>query len=184
MADELGYDALTLTVLADRLGVAVPSLYKHIASLEALRVGIAVLALRELGSAMQAAAARTSRERQPSALTAIADAYRGYAARRPGCYAATIRAAGPTHPALAEASALALTTAYAALAELGLEGADAVHAARAFRSSLHGFVALDAAGSFGLPHDIDQSFRRMIDVLEVGLASTSSSRSTTARDAR
>ena len=37
LADEIGYDALTLTALATRLGVAVPSLYKHVSGLEALR---------------------------------------------------------------------------------------------------------------------------------------------------
>ena len=33
----------------------------------------------------------------------------------------------------------------------GLEGDDAIHAARAVRSALHGFVALEAGGGFGIP---------------------------------
>ena len=40
LSDEIGYDKLTLTLLAERLGVAVPSLYKHIDGLEALRVAV------------------------------------------------------------------------------------------------------------------------------------------------
>ncbi len=36
--DELGLDGLTLAEIAGRAGVKVPSLYKHIASLEVLRL--------------------------------------------------------------------------------------------------------------------------------------------------
>ncbi|MEX1296689.1 MAG: TetR family transcriptional regulator, partial [Candidatus Limnocylindrales bacterium] len=55
LADEIGYDALTLTALATRLNVAVPSLYKHVGGLDALRRQVALLAVEELGSAMRAA---------------------------------------------------------------------------------------------------------------------------------
>ena len=51
-----------------------------------------------------------------------------------------------------------------------LEGDDAVHAARAFRSALHGFVGLEAAGGFGMPVDLDASFERLVATLAGGLA--------------
>jgi len=55
------------------------------------------------------------------------------------------------------------------MASLGLQGEEAVHALRAFRSMVHGFVTLEVAGGFGLPEDCDKSFRRMVDTLIVGL---------------
>jgi hypothetical protein len=47
-----------------------------------------------------------------------------------------------------------------------------VHAARAFRSALHGFVGLEAAGGFGIPVDLDESFGRLVRTLAGGLGTT------------
>jgi hypothetical protein len=52
----------------------------------------------------------------------------------------------------------------------GLEGDDAIHAARAVRSALHGFVALEAGGGFGIPVELDESFDRMVAALARGLS--------------
>ena len=57
----------------------------------------------------------------------------------------------------------------AVLRGYGLEGDDAIHAARAVRSALHGFVALEAAGGFGIPVDLDESYARMVRALARGL---------------
>jgi Tetracyclin repressor-like, C-terminal domain len=43
--------------------------------------------------------------------------------------------------------------------------------ARALRASIHGFVALEAAGGFGLPRAVDRSFERMIEMLDAGMRS-------------
>ena len=48
LADEVGWEQLTLAGLAGRLGVRLPSLYKHIDSLDGLRRDVAVLAVGEL----------------------------------------------------------------------------------------------------------------------------------------
>ena len=48
-------------------------------------------------------------------------------------------------------------------------GDAAVHAVRTVRSALHGFVALEAAGGFGLPVDLDASFDRLVATLAAGL---------------
>ena len=50
-----------------------------------------------------------------------------------------------------------------------LDGDDAIHAARIIRSALHGFVALQSAGGFGIPLDLDETFARLVAVLDVGL---------------
>ena len=48
-------------------------------------------------------------------------------------------------------------------------GDDAVHAVRTVRSALHGFVALEAAGGFGLPVDLEASFDRLVATIAAGL---------------
>lgn len=55
------------------------------------------------------------------------------------------------------------------LAGYGIRGAEAVHAVRYLRSLLHGFTSLEAAGGFGMPTDLERSYRRIIGALLVNL---------------
>jgi len=52
----------------------------------------------------------------------------------------------------------------------GARGEEAMHAVRAFRSTVHGFVSLEAAGGFNLPLAKDKSFSILINLLLDGLA--------------
>jgi AcrR family transcriptional regulator len=169
LADEVGFDHLTLAALAARLGVAVPSLYKHLDGLDAVRRGVAILALAELGGALAAARAGTTGRDGSVQLAALADAYRAYAGEHPGRYAATVRAAPPGDPEHGAASDAVLAPVLAVLADRGLVGEDAIDATRALRAALHGFVTLEAAGGFGLPQDVGRSFERMVEGLDRGL---------------
>lgn len=168
VADESGWDQLTLAAVAARLGVKLPSLYKHISSLDALRGAVAAMATRELADAMTGAAVGRA---GPDAVRAVADAYRTYATTYPGRYASTVRAPRPDNPAHLQAADAALRTILATLAGYGITDSDAVDAARALRAALHGYVSLEAAGGFGLPEDIDRSYRRLIDGLDTALSS-------------
>lgn len=162
VADEVGYDRLTLATVATRLGVAVPSLYKHVDGLGDLRRGLTVLALGELGVALASAVGR----RDVDELRALADAYREYAQSHPGRYAATLRAVDPDDHDADEVSRAVLQTVFSMLAGYGLSGDDAIDAARSLRAALHGFVSLEAVGGFGMPRDVDRSFARLVQILD------------------
>ena len=89
LADAEGLEAVTLARLAADLGVRAPSLYAHVGGLPDLRRRLAARGARELGAALQAAAAGRARG---DALAAVAGAYRRYARAHPGTYAAAQRA--------------------------------------------------------------------------------------------
>lgn len=169
LADEEGFDALSLAKVARVFGVAVPSLYKHVESLDALRAEVALLAVRELTDRMRRAAVGRSRR---EALHALARAYRGYVREHPGRYAATVRAVRPGDP-MAEPRLRALDEAlevvYAVLRGYGIEGEGLVDAARALRSAMHGFALLEAAGGFGMPREVDRSFEVMVQAFDAML---------------
>ena len=169
LADELGYDALTLTALASRLNVAVPSLYKHVGSLDDLRRGVALMAIDELGTVMRDAVHDSPARTPRTDLHALAAAYRRYALDHPGRYAATVRAAPARDREYRTASDATLRTVFGALEANGLQGDDLVHAARGLRAALHGFASLEAAGGFGLPQDVEWSFEWTIENFEDGL---------------
>jgi AcrR family transcriptional regulator len=179
LADELGYDRLTVAALAERFKVASPSLYKHVAGLEAIRSGIAVRALDELAQTLRAATAGLTRR---AALDAMAAGYRGFAHSHPGRYAATLRAPSPADDAHTQASDAVLAIVFRVLADYGLAGDDAVDATRALRAALHGFVALEASGGFGMPQDVDRSFKRLVVGLDATLAQWASGASMTRGD--
>ncbi|TAK00907.1 MAG: TetR/AcrR family transcriptional regulator [Chloroflexota bacterium] len=163
LADEVGFDRLTLAALAARFGVAVPSLYKHVDGLEAVRRGVAIAALGELGAALAAGQAAAAEAPPAERLRVLAHAYRAFATARPGRYAATVRAAQPDDAEHAAAAGSALHVVLAVLGELGLTGDAAVDAARGLRALLHGFASLEAAGGFGMPRDVDESLDRIVD---------------------
>ena len=170
VADEVGYDRLTLAAIAERFGVAVPSLYKHVDGLEGVQRKLAVLAVGELGDRLAAAIDAAPDD----ALHALAGAYRDYARSHPGCYAATLRAPNPDDEEHTVASDRVLATVLEVLSRYGLSGPDAIDATRALRAAMHGFVALESVGGFGIPQDVDRSFTRLIDALDEALRNWSS----------
>ncbi|MEU3185076.1 WHG domain-containing protein [Streptomyces sp. NPDC006923] len=166
LADEVGFAELSMGLLAERVGVRTPSLYKHTASLDALRHGISVQAKREFGHALARAAVGRS---GPDAVHAIADAYRRWAVDHPGRYAATIRAPAAGDEEDLRVSSEALEIFLDVLAGFGLRDDRAIDATRTLRSALHGFVSLESSGGFGMPRDVDRSFRYLVDTLIAGL---------------
>src|ERR1700720_3020993 len=62
LADEKGFDQFSLTELADRFHIKPPSLYNHIESLQALKRGLAMMALGELADSLGKAAIGRSKD--------------------------------------------------------------------------------------------------------------------------
>lgn len=86
LADEAGYENVTLSALARRFNVKDASLYTHVRGLRDLRTRMALLAGGEMTDRIaEAVDGRTGKD----ALAAFAGAYRGYALAHPGRYAAT-----------------------------------------------------------------------------------------------
>ena len=166
VADEVGLTRLTLAEVAGRLGVRVPSLYKHVDGMDALVRLVSVRAKSELGDVLARAAVGLSAR---DALVALCLAYRCWAQDHPGRYATTV-----TAPAAGDADDLAASTAvvevvFAVLAGYGLAEDARVDATRTLRSALHGFLVLEDAGGFGLPVDVDRSFDALVAALDRAL---------------
>jgi AcrR family transcriptional regulator len=167
IADADGLEAVTLARVAADLGVRAPSLYNHVDGRSDLLRAIAVLGVRELTAALREAAVGRS---SADALTAAAHAYRAYARAHPGRYAATLAAPTRGDEEHRAAASEAVDVMLAIMRGWDLEGDDAIHAVRAFRSAVHGFVAIEAADGFGMAVDVDASFDRLVATLAGGLS--------------
>jgi AcrR family transcriptional regulator len=164
LADEDGLARLTLARLAAALGIRTPSLYAHVDGLGDLRARLGARGARDMASALQAAAAGRS---GADALRAVAVAYRSYAHAHPGSYAAMQVASERQDNQLAGAAAVGVFL--AVLEGYGISGDAAIHAVRAVRSALHGFVSLEREGGFGIPLSLDQSFVTLVAMIDAGL---------------
>jgi AcrR family transcriptional regulator len=166
LADEKGVDTLSLADVAGQLGIRIPSLYNHISGLPGLRYEMTLWAARQLVEQIRRAAVGKSGE---DALISIAQAYRAFALAHPGVYPLTPRAPTPDQPELVAAAQELLDIVLAVLDPYGFNEEEKLHAVRALRSVLHGFVDLEAAGGFGMNLDRDESFRRLVQLLVDGL---------------
>ena len=165
LADDEGLHAVTLARLATELGIRPPSLYVHVGGLPDLRRRLGARGARALAGELRAAAAGRA---DGDALAAIAHAYRDYALRHPGSYEALQLPSGDEGEQ-ADASAEVVDAVLAVLRGYSLQGDDAIHAVRIVRSSLHGFVTLERAGGFQIPLALDETFDRLVAMLDRGL---------------
>ncbi|MCX5000477.1 WHG domain-containing protein [Streptomyces longwoodensis] len=167
LADEVGLARLTMGLLAERLGVRTPSLYKHVSGQEDLLRRIAALAAVQaadaVGTAVQGLAGR-------DALAAALHAFRTFVINHPGRYAATtgMEPTGPDDP-MTLATQRLFDVFRAVLRGYGLAESDMDHALRMFRSLCHGFATLEAASAFRWSTDIDKSFEWLIAFTDRGL---------------
>jgi AcrR family transcriptional regulator len=166
LADEVGFENVSLSALARGFGVKDASLYSHVRNLQDLRTRVAFLAGGELIDRIAVAVAGHAGR---DALGAFADAYRAYALEHPGRYAATqIRI---DQSLIAGSPALRRTAeiTYGMLRAYGLEEPDLTDAVRLLRSTFHGFCALESSGGFGAPREVQRSWERAVDALHVAL---------------
>ena len=166
LIDEAGPDALSLTRLAERTGVATPSLYKHVNGMPGLRRELSLRLLHEFTTAMRTA---TEGRTGDDAVRAVCLAYRQHLLAHPNRLPFMAPAPDASDPEVGAAAAQAVQVAYDVLAAYGLTGSAAVHATRCVRAAVHGFVALEVAGGFGLPEDVDRTFDLLVNMIISGL---------------
>ncbi|MFI7412187.1 TetR-like C-terminal domain-containing protein [Streptomyces sp. NPDC049627] len=167
LADEVGFENVSLSALARHFGVKDASLYSHVRNLQDLRTRVALLAGGEMIDRIAAAVAGRAGK---DALVAFADAYREYALQHPGRYAATQMRVDQALVADSAAMRRTAEITYGMLRAYGLEEPDLTDAVRLLRSTFHGYCALESTGAFGAPRAVQESWARAIDALHVALA--------------
>jgi AcrR family transcriptional regulator len=163
LADEVGFDQVTVSALARRFDVKVASLYSHLKGSQDLRTKIALLALEELADrAADALAGRAGKD----ALTAFANVYRDYALEHPGRYAAAqMRLDAESAEASAGGRHAQMTRAI--LRGYDLTEPEQTHAVRLLGSVFHGYVTLEMGGGFSHSSpDTQETWSRVLDALD------------------
>src|SRR3954469_15329383 len=142
IVDRDGIASLTMTRLADALGIRLPSLYAHVRGQLDLRRELWMWAVADLGDRLRDSVMGRSGE---DALFAFATELRDYARRHPGRYQLTLDPPVPFDEEAATVRRRANAPFRAVIRSFGLEDTQAVHAGRALRAGIHGFVILEAS---------------------------------------
>lgn len=157
---------ITQRELADALGVKTASLCNYLNGMPKLTARLAELALSRLEADLRGAAVGRSRE---DALLSIARAYRRLGKESPELYKAILNLPRLEDDQLSESGRAVMRIFYQVLEQYGLSPAEILHFSRGFRSAMHGFVSLEAAGFFQRKVDAEESYeqmaRRFIDFL-------------------
>lgn len=167
IADESGFESVTLASVAEKLGIRIPSLYNHISGLPGLRYEMTLWGTLQLGETMRRAAVGKSGD---AAVTSVSYACRDFALAHPGIYPVTQNGTTNTDQVdLVTARSEAVDVLLIILEPYGFVGDDQLHAVRVLRSALHGFIHLEASGGFGLALNRDESFRQLVELLVTAL---------------
>ena len=168
LGNERGLEALSLKGVAEILKVKPPSLYNHVTSLEDLQYALTLRGLTALSQVLQRATVGVAGK---PALYALARAYRRFATESPSLFWATLRTVEDRDEEVKRAGYEVLSLMQTVLAGFGLHGDDALHAARALRASLGGFVLLELSSGFGVALSVEESFERLLHLLAEGFSS-------------
>ena len=145
IVDDRGYDALSLSSVAERLGVVPSALYTHVTGLDGLRRLVSASAADNMAAEVRTAAIGVT---GPEAVRSVSCAYRDFARAHPGQFSFTIMPrTGANTAADADADADAddeiLNVFEIVYRCAGLGRGESARAARTTRSAVHGFVTME-----------------------------------------
>ena len=166
IADTEGLDKLTLTRVAGVLGVRQPALYRHVDGYDDLLRSLSLRGREILAERLADAAVGLSGD---DAVAAVGHAWRGMLRDHPGIYAATDRYPCAGDGELEAAVERVLAVLGQTLRGYELNEEDRVHAARTLRSAFHGFSHLESGDGHPLPHDPEDTFQHLVELLCAGV---------------
>lgn len=158
LLDESSTAEVTLAAVAGRLGVATPSLYKHLDGLADLRARLSVRTMTEMTAVFTDAVLGRSGD---DAVRTLLYAFRDYVVRHPGRYAA-MSPQPLLDPGQAETAHRLIQVFIAVLRDYQLTDSDGIHYTRCARALVHGFTSIETQGGFGLAEDLDETFDRLV----------------------
>ena len=161
LVEEKGYGNFSVRELALRMDVKAASLYNHVNGVEDINREVGKLAATRLNGSLARAVEGKTRD---EAVMALAYAYRGFVKENQELYKAIIGMPGLDQGdgtiEVGRESMLAIRN---VVCQYQIQDEENVHFSRCFRSALHGFALLEAAGYFtGKNIHSEESFRFLV----------------------
>lgn len=166
LADERGIDGVTITTLAEYLGIRKPSLYNHIEGPEDVRTQIMLYGWRYLS---RQAVEEIRTEEPYEALKEYARQVYRYAQEHPGVFEAMLWYNTYENEEFREVTEGLYRFFFAQTDKLRIDREAANHLLRTYRAFVEGFLLLVIHDSFGNPLSVKESFELSLEVLVSGM---------------
>lgn len=164
IVDQRGFEALSISSVANNLAVAPSALYTYCNNLDGLLNMVAVASTNDLARMLRDAAIGTSGD---AALYSMGLVYRTYALDYPGRFASTMRPPARRDDELAAANAALVEVFELVFRAIGHDDSQSHLAARSTRSALHGFLALENSSGSSKAHDAE--YEHLLGALQRGM---------------
>lgn len=166
LANELGFENISLKLLADRLKVQPPSLYNHIKGLDDLQNELMLYGWRHMEEKMIEAAVGVSGY---AAWEAVCRAFYKYATCNPGVFSAMLWYNKYQGEEALKATERLFSVCFKIASSLNISEENCGHLIRTFRAFLEGFSLLVNHQAFGDPSSVEESFELSLKVLTAGM---------------
>ena len=167
LADEVGFSNVTLKLLAERMNVKSPSLYKHIDGLDSLNKELMAYGYKMLE---QMIIDKVMGKSGDEAVRALCNAYYELATNRPGLFQAMQNYRRFVDEESKQVTDGIFKVTSRIFAVYDLDSRQLGHLVRTFRGFLQGFLTLAVNNVFTDSLDIKESFDLSVDVLIAGIA--------------
>lgn len=171
LANKHGSEYITLAMLAKKLNIKPPSLYNHFDGLPGIKREMAIFSLEKLFNSLANEA--EGKPQGDEAVLALSRAYLTFAKTNPGLYEFALSAPDPADEQVHASGKKIVELVVSAIRPFVLSEEEAVHAVRGLRSLMHGFASLEHKGGFGMPLDLDESYKLAVTAFITGLKKSS-----------
>lgn len=166
LANEKGLNAVTITSLANYLGIKKPSLYNHIKDQDDIFQGLMIYGWEKISNEI----CTSITDSNPKlAINELSHRIYDYAIQNPGVFEAMLWYNSYKNEQLNIATRGLYKFFFEQTDKLGVEKEVANHLLRTYRSLIEGFILLVIHDSFGNPVSIEESFQISIDLFLNGL---------------
>lgn len=166
IANEAGYENITLKMIADELGIKTPSLYNHIDGLEDVKRLLMIYGWKQMEERMIQSAIGVAGY---DAIKAGCYAFYEYATENPGVFNAMLWYNKFQNEDTMEATSGLFVVLFKITSSLNISEENCNHIIRTLRGFLEGFSLLVNNGAFGNPISIAESFELSLNVLIEGM---------------
>lgn len=166
LANDVGFENVSLKLLAERLGVRSPSLYNHVSGLDELKREVMLYGWHSISIEIINAVGNSGGY---DAIRAMCRAFYRFASDNKGVFNAMLWYNQYADERTLDATKSLFSVMYGLFTQVNIPRWKAEHIIRTFRSFLEGFSLLVNNRSFGHSASIDESFEMSLNILIEGL---------------